>query len=100
MIESEFLYKKRIEVGLSQTQVANALGYSVQLISLWESGKNTPNITVLSKYASLLNLDLEGIIYSKDHKTNTHSDEYSFNQEEFGKNLKKLRKHKGVTQRI
>lgn len=99
MIESEFLYKKRIEVGLSQTQVANALGYSVQLISLWESGKNTPSITVLSKYASLLNVDLEGIIYSKDHKTNTHSDEYSFNQEEFSKNLKKLRKHKGITQK-
>jgi len=99
MIESEFLYKKRIEVGLSQTQIANALGYSVQLISLWESGKNTPSITVLSKYASLLNVDLEGIIYSKDHKTNTHSDEYSFNQEEFSKNLKKLRKHKGITQK-
>lgn len=57
MIKGEFLYQKRIERGLSQAQVASELGYSVQLISLWESGKNVPSITILAKYASILGVD-------------------------------------------
>lgn len=99
MISGEFLSKKRIEAGLSQTQIANELGYSVQLISLWESGKNIPSISVLGKYASLLHIDLEGIIYNKDSKKNNHCDTNSFNLDAFSKNLKKLRKKKGITQK-
>ena len=64
-INSSFLYERRIEAGLSQSDVANVLGYSVQLVSMWESGKNAPSLHVLGKYASLLQIDLEGIIYSK-----------------------------------
>lgn len=99
MIKGEFLYQKRIERGLSQAQVASELGYSVQLISLWESGKNVPSITILAKYASILGVDLEGIIYSKNTKNNSHCDENNFEVEKFGKNIKKLRKKKGITQK-
>lgn len=98
-INSSFLYERRIEAGLSQSDVANALGYSVQLVSMWESGKNTPSLHVLGKYASLLQIDLEGIIYSKVIKKNNLCDELTFNAIEFGNNIKRLRKKKNLTQK-
>lgn len=98
-INSSFLYERRIEAGLSQSDVANALGYSVQLVSMWESGKNTPSLHVLGKYASLLQIDLEGIIYSKVIKKNNLCDELTFNAVEFGNNIKRLRKKKNLTQK-
>lgn len=98
-INSSFLYERRIEAGLSQSDVANALGYSVQLVSMWESGKNAPLLHVLGKYASLLQIDLEGIIYSKVIKKNNLCDELTFNAVEFGNNIKRLRKKKNLTQK-
>ena len=98
-INSSFLYERRIEAGLSQSDVANALGYSVQLVSMWESGKNAPSLHVLCKYASLLQIDLEGIIYSKVIKKNNLCDELTFNAVEFGNNIKRLRKKKNLTQK-
>ena len=98
-MEKSFLYERRIEAGLSQSDIANALGYTVQLVSMWESGKSSPSLPVLSKYASLLQIDLEGIIYSKNIKKNNLCDELSFNEEEFAKNIKRLRKKKNLTQK-
>ena len=98
-MEKSFLYERRIEAGLSQSDIANALGYTVQLVSMWESGKNSPSLSVLSKYASLLQIDLEGIIYSKNVKKNNLCDELSFNAAEFANNIKRLRKKKNLTQK-
>ena len=53
-----FLALRRIEVGLTQTDIANELGYTVQSISQWENGKHEPNILIWSKYAALLEIDL------------------------------------------
>ena len=98
-MEKSFLYERRIEAGLSQSDIANALGYTVQLVSMWESGKNSPSLSVLGKYASLLQIDLEGIIYSKNVKKNNLCDELSFNATEFANNIKRLRKKKNLTQK-
>lgn len=98
-MEKSFLYERRIEAGLSQSDIANALGYTVQLVSMWESGKNSPSLSVLGKYASLLQIDLEGIIYSKNVKKNNLCDELSFNAAEFANNIKRLRKKKNLTQK-
>ena len=98
-INGSFLYERRIEAGLSQSDIANALGYSVQLISMWESGKNSPSLPCLGKYASLLGLDLEGIINSKVSKKNNLCDELSFNAIGFANNIKRLRKKKKLTQK-
>jgi transcriptional regulator with XRE-family HTH domain len=98
-MEKSFLYERRIEAGLSQSDIANALGYTVQLVSMWESGKNSPSLSVLGKYASLLQIDLEGIIYSKNIKKNNLCDELSFNAAEFANNIKRLRKKKNLTQK-
>ena len=99
MLNCNFLSSRRIELGLSQIDIAKELGYSVQLISFWESGKNLPSLQILSKYASILQVDLEGIIYGRVTKSNDYSDTLSFDVDLFGKNLRHLRKKKKLTQK-
>ena len=99
MLDCNFLSSRRIELGLAQIDVANELGYSVQLVSFWESGKNLPSLQILSKYASILKVDLEGILNSKISKNNDYSDTLIFDVDNFGKNLRHLRKKKKLTQR-
>ena len=99
MLDCNFLSSRRIELGLSQIDIAKELGYSVQLVSFWESGKNLPSLQILSKYASILQVDLEGIIYGRAIKSNDYSDTLSFDADLFGKNLRHLRKKKKLTQK-
>ena len=98
IMNKDFLRKRRIEIGLSQESIANVLGYSIQTISLWESGKASPNLMVWSKYASLLQIDLEGLILDKDKKDNNYSDDLAFDANKFANELRRLRKNKGLTQ--
>ena len=97
-MNKDFLRKRRIEVGLSQEFIADSLGYSTQTISLWESGKASPSLIVWSKYASLLKIDLEGLILDKNKKENDYSDSLSFDSNKFASELRRLRKNKGITQ--
>lgn len=97
-MDNKFLLQKRIDVGLSQARIADILGYSVQTISLWESDKGSPSLPIWGKYASLLKVDLEGFLFNKDKKDNDYCDTYSFDVERFSNNLRRLRKHNGVTQ--
>ena len=97
-MNKDFLRKRRIEVGLSQEYIADKLGYSTQTISLWENGKATPNLMVWSRYASLLKIDLEGLILDKDKKDNCYSDELMFDANKFADELRRLRKQKELTQ--
>lgn len=97
-MDNKFLLQKRIDVGLSQARIADILGYSVQTISLWESDKGSPSLPIWGKYASLLKVDLEGFLFNKDKKDNNYCDTYSFDVERFSSNLRRLRKHSGVTQ--
>lgn len=97
-MDFKFLLERRIAVNLTQSTIADALGYSVQTISLWESGKGAPNLTTWSKYASLLKVDLEGFLFDKGKKDNAYCDINDFDPTQFSNNLKKLRKTKKLTQ--
>lgn len=48
----QHIFKKRIELGLTQFQVARQLGLGLQTISHWELEDNVPNI---SKYPAIIN---------------------------------------------
>lgn len=98
MTRGQYLIKLRIKAKLSQNSVANELGYSPQLISLWEKDKATPDISVIGKYASILNVDLKSFIECKDKKKNNHCDEMNFDISKFSSNLKLLRKEKNLLQ--
>lgn len=49
----ERLQKQRIELKLSQKEVANAIGVSPSIISNYESGERTPSVENLMALASL-----------------------------------------------
>ena len=97
-MNSEFLHQRRIATGLSQGKVGELLDYSTQTISQWESGRSEPSFLIWSRYASILKVDLEGFLLSKDKKDNNYCDELSFNADKFSNNLRALRKNKGITQ--
>ena len=89
----KFLLERRKQLGISQTDIADILGYSPQMVSIWESGKSVPNIQIWSKYASILQIDLEGFISDKIRKNNDNCDQLSFDGDKFAKNIKRLRKN-------
>ena len=97
-MNNKFLLNKRIDLGLSQSQIAHALGYSIQNISLWEAGKSSPNLTTWGRYASLLRVDLKSFILDVDEKNNNYCDEYLFDSRRFASNLRRLRKKHHLTQ--
>lgn len=93
-----FLVKQRLRVGLSQADVAAKLGYSAQLISLWEKGKAVPDLSVASAYASILKVDLTGFVNCKNHHTNSNCDNHIFDIEQFATYFRFLRKNKKLLQ--
>ncbi len=94
-----FLANRRSKLGLSQGEIASKFGYSVQTVSLWETGKSTPPLPVLGQYASLLQIDFEGLLFGGEKKDNPYCDEHVFDPIAFGKNLRLLRKQNGLTQK-
>ncbi len=98
MDENKFLSNQRKKVGLSQNDIGEQLGYTPQMVSFWESGKGFPNLSTWSKYASLLQIDLEGLIKHKEQKTNNNCDNAKFDSDKFKKNLKKIRISSNLTQ--
>ena len=57
---SDFLKEKRTQVGLSQKDVADRLGYSsAQFISNWERGLSSPPMHTLKKLAEMYNVNVD-----------------------------------------
>ena len=54
--------KARINVGLTQEQVAEALGVSRQTISNWENDKTYPDIISVIKISNLYNVSLDHLL--------------------------------------
>lgn len=98
-MKPSFLVERRKKLGISQNDIAVALGYSSQMISVWESGRGVPNIQVWAKYANILELDLEGFLFDKIQQNNDHCKTMSFVGACFANNLKKLRISRGLTQK-
>ena len=57
-----FLRSSRKARGLTQGQVADALGVSAQAVSKWERGENLPDVTLLPDLSKSLNTSVEGIL--------------------------------------
>ncbi|MGE0632592.1 MAG: helix-turn-helix domain-containing protein [Pseudobdellovibrionaceae bacterium] len=51
---AEYLTEKRLNAGLTQTEIARVLGYTTsQFISNWERGLSAPPLEVIKKLAKL-----------------------------------------------
>lgn len=56
-------YRKK--AGLSQAQVAEALGVSANCVSKWETGKTRPSLDHAIKLAELLDVELDALFARK-----------------------------------
>lgn len=51
----------RINKGIKQKELAEALFVSVQAVSKWENGKSTPDIQLLPEIASIFNVSISDL---------------------------------------
>lgn len=65
----EKLAALRVEKGLSQTDVAEALDISRQAISRWESGTAVPSMENLMKLSRLYNVPLDTFVRGREEET-------------------------------
>ncbi len=56
------LKELRVEFGLTQAKVGEAIGVSEPTISLWESNKREPNIAMLTKLCDFYNVSADYLI--------------------------------------
>lgn len=54
-----FIKQKRLDMGLSQADVAKELGVTLQMIYRIEKGEHPPSLTVAMKLADILNFSPE-----------------------------------------
>jgi len=94
---SSFLTSRRKEMKLSQSELGDILGYSMQTISNWETGRCLPDLCLWDNLARALDIDVTGLltmeIRNEDNFENRH-----FDMDAFRKNLKQLRVSQGLTQ--
>jgi transcriptional regulator with XRE-family HTH domain len=63
----EYIAARRQELGLTQNEIAAALGYSGTAISKIESGDSLPPISILPALASRLHLTLNDLLLMKEN---------------------------------
>lgn len=59
---AEVISKRRKELGLTQSQLAQSLNISFQAVSKWENGTTYPDITMLPKVAAALNTTVDALL--------------------------------------
>lgn len=65
-IFAENLKKLRLQKGMTQGQLGEALGYSNKAISKWESGAGMPSLEALLRLSRLLGTELDGLLRQRD----------------------------------
>lgn len=60
---SEYLRKKRLECGMTQTALSRVLGYKTsQFVSNWENGRSSPPLSALAQIIRVLDLPQAEVI--------------------------------------
>lgn len=63
----EYISKRRKLLGISQSDMAGALGYTDTAVSKIESGASTPPISILPSLANVLKIDLNDLLLKTDN---------------------------------
>jgi len=66
---NQLIKEKRLELGYTQSYMADYLGVSMQAVSRWEKGASYPDISLLPLLARLLHMDLNTLFNFKDSLT-------------------------------
>jgi transcriptional regulator with XRE-family HTH domain len=91
----EFLSKRRKQLHVSRSFIAEKLGYSKQIVYSWEKGNLFPNLLSWEKLCEILQIDINGLL---NYKPTNKITGYKFNEEKFISNIKKLRAKNDLTQ--
>ena len=54
----ENIRKRRLDAGMTQAEVANALGYTSSAVTMWESGDRKPPSDLIPKLAQTLRCEI------------------------------------------
>ena len=65
---SKFIKTKRKELGLTQDELAERLFVTEKAISRWETGKGTPDISLLIPLSKELNIDVSELLNGEENK--------------------------------
>lgn len=60
--------EKRIEIGMSQADMADKIGISPSYLSHIEAGNRTPDLLILAKICSMLNMSLDELVFGAVNK--------------------------------
>lgn len=60
--------KRRLELGLTQVQLAEMLGRQQQSISDWETGRSTPTMRSLNKLSKVLSCSIADLLQKNSQK--------------------------------
>ena len=65
---SNFIKNKRKELGITQEELAEKLCVTEKAISRWETGRGTPDISLLLPLSKELNIDVSELLNGEDNK--------------------------------
>lgn len=71
----KFIAKMRKKVGLTQSDLGEALGVTGKAVSKWERGLNAPDITVLVELSKLLNVTPREILMGEEIENNLSAED-------------------------
>ena len=67
---SNFIKVKRKEIGITQDELAEKLFVTEKAISRWETGRGTPDISLLLPLSKELNIDVSELLNGEENKKN------------------------------
>ena len=67
---SKFIKQKRKDIGITQEELSNKLFVTEKAVSRWETGRGTPDISLLIPLAKVLNVDVAEILNGEDNESN------------------------------
>ena len=85
---SNFIKTKRKELGITQDELANKLFVTEKAISRWETGRGTPDISLLLPLSKELKVDVSEILNGEENKKNKNDVEQLIKYNEITKENK------------
>ena len=85
---SNFIKLKRKELGITQEELANKLFITEKAISRWETGRGTPDISLLIPLAKELKIDVSELLNGEEKRNNKNDVEQIIEYNELIKNNK------------
>ena len=85
---SNFIKLKRKELGITQEELANKLFITEKAISRWETGRGTPDISLLIPLAKELKIDVSELLNGEEKRNNKNDVEQIIEYNELTKNNK------------